>query len=238
MRVAGLYDVHGNEAALDAVLADPRCVAADLVVCGGDLVAGPFPAACLDRLVSLGNRVRFVRGNGDREVVQRSEGHGGRWCAEHLGSERLALVETWPLSLRLPVAGGTTFCHATPRADDEIVTQLTPVDELATALAGAGASTVVAGHTHVQVDRRDAADCRFVNAGSVGRPYEGRPGAFWALVDDDTGIELVRTDYDVAAAAGAIRSSGHPDAAAHADQLLQPPSPGEVSALFEGLRGT
>lgn len=236
MRVAALYDVHGNEAALEAVLADPRCVAADLVVCGGDLVAGPFPVACLDRLAALGNRVRFVRGNGDRDVVRRAELHGGRWCADRLGQDRLARVETWPLTVTLPVAGRTTFCHATPRADDEIVTRLTPADELADALADTDAPTVVAGHTHVQVDRLDGAGRRFVNAGSVGRPYEGRRGAFWALLDG-SGVELVHTDYDVVAAATAIRASGYPDASAHADQLLEPPAPDEVSAFFEGLRG-
>ena len=50
VRVAALYDVHGNLPALEAVLADPRVEGADLVVCGGDLVAGPRPAACLDLL--------------------------------------------------------------------------------------------------------------------------------------------------------------------------------------------
>lgn len=65
MRAAALYDVHGNDAALAAVLDDPRCAVADLIVSGGDVVAGPFPSACLDRLREHGPRVRFVRGNGD-----------------------------------------------------------------------------------------------------------------------------------------------------------------------------
>lgn len=236
MRVAALYDVHGNDAALAAVLADPRCATADVIVSGGDVVAGPFPRASLDRLREHGERVRFVRGNGDREVVERQERHGARWCAEQLGEERLGFVAGWPLSLALPVGGGTCFCHATPGADDEIVTALTPGDQLAEALAAAPQWTVVAGHTHVQVDRRDASGRRFVVAGSVGRPYQGQRGAFWAIVSDD-GVELVRTDYDVEAAAAAIRGSGFPDALEHASQLLEPPAPDAVTAYFEGLRG-
>jgi predicted phosphodiesterase len=236
MRVAALYDVHGNDAALAAVLADPRCAAADVIVSGGDVVVGPFPGACLDRLREHGERVCFVRGNGEREVVERREWHGARWCAEQLGQERLAFVAGWPLSIALSVGGGTCFCHATPRADDEIVTALTPGDQLAEALAAAPQATVVAGHTHVQVDRQDASGRRFVVAGSVGRPYQGQRGAFWAIVSDD-GIELVRTDYDVEAAAAAIRRSGFPDARAHASQLLEPPAPDEVTASFEELRG-
>ncbi len=138
----------------------------------------------------------------------------------------------WPLTVRV---GDTLFCHATPRSDSEIVTRLTPAGQLAGALEGAGSRLVVGGHTHVQVDRRAGDGTRFVNAGSVGRPYEGRRGAFWALLDDE--VELVLTEYDVEAAATAIRSTGYPDAMDHAEQLLDPPDPADVSEYFEGLRG-
>ncbi|MGL6278904.1 MAG: metallophosphoesterase family protein [Gaiella sp.] len=237
MRVAALYDVHGNVAALAAVLADPRCEAADLIVSGGDLVAGPFPEACLDRLRGLGERVVYVRGNGDRAAVERRVAHGAAWCAQRLGDERLAFVATWPLTVSLPVAGGALFCHATPRADDEIVTALTPTGELVEAIGVATEPLVVAGHTHMQLERHDLAGRRFVVAGSVGRPYEGTPGAFWALVDDD-GVELLRTDYDVEAASATIRASGYPDALEHARLLLEPEDPAEVARHFEGLRGS
>jgi predicted phosphodiesterase len=235
MRVAALYDVHGNLPALEAVLADPRLAGADVVVCGGDLVAGPMPAACLDRLGCLGARVRFVRGNGEREVAEHVAARGGAWCAAALGPTRLARVAAWPLTVELDVAGGATFCHATPRSDQEIVTRLTPDDQLEAALADARFDVVVCGHTHVQVDRHLGGGRRLVNAGSVGRPYEGMRGAFWALLGDT--IELLRTDYDVEEAASAILASGYPDAADHAAQLLDPPGADEVSAYFESLRG-
>ncbi len=156
------------------------------------------------------------------------------WCAAELGDERLAAIAEWPLTVELDVAGGATFCHATPRFDDDLVTRLTPDDELAAVLADAPTRLVVAGHTHMQVDRV-AGDHRFVVAGSVGRPYEGRQGAFWALLGDD--VELLRTDYDIESAAAAIRATGFPDAEEHAENLLEPPPPDEVSAYFESLRG-
>ena len=234
MQVAALYDVHGNLPALEAVLADPRLAEADLIVSGGDLVAGPMPSACLDLLGALGPRVAFVRGNADRNVLGHGETHGGAWCAEELGPERLAVVAEWPLTIELDVAGGTTFCHATPRFDDDLVTRLTPDDELAAVLAGTPTHLVVAGHTHMQVDRL-AGGHRFVVAGSVGRPYEGRQGAFWALLGDD--VELLRTDYDVESAAAAIRATDFPDADDHAEILLDPRLPHAVSAYFESLRG-
>ena len=45
MRVAALYDIHGNDAALAAVLAEIEQLAVDLIVIGGDVAGGPFPAA-------------------------------------------------------------------------------------------------------------------------------------------------------------------------------------------------
>jgi predicted phosphodiesterase len=233
MRVAALYDVHGNLPALRAVLADVERSGVDSIVCGGDLVAGPMPAACLDRLLELGDSVRFVRGNGDREVTERQAPHGASWCAAQLGDGRLSLVAAWPLTVSID---GALFCHATPRSDSEIVTRLTPDDQLAAALGSQTVRLVVGGHTHVQVDRRLPSGTRFVNAGSVGRPYEGLRGAFWALLEDEE-VELMRTSYDVEAAAAAIRATEYPDATDHADQLLDPPDPDEVTAYFEGQRG-
>ena len=233
MRVAALYDVHGNLPALEAVLVDPRIAEADLIVSGGDLVAGPMPSACLDLLAGYGSRVRFVRGNADRNVLEHGEMHGGAWCAAELGPERLAVVAEWPLTIELDVAGGATFCHATPRFDDDLVTMLTPDDQLAAVLEIAPTHLVVAGHTHMQVDRV-AGGHRFVVAGSVGRPYEGRQGAFWALLGED--VELLRTDYDIESAAAAVRATDFPDAEEHVESLLAPRLPSEVSAYFEAQR--
>ena len=211
MKVAVLCDVHGNLPALEAVLADERFAQADRVVVGGDLVGGPLPAECLDALLALGDRVDFVRGNADRFVVDGSSEYGAPWVAEQLGPDRLALVAEWPLSVELDVdgLGRVLFCHATPWSDEEILTRITPDEQVAEVLGGVEAGTVVGGHTHVQFDRRVPGAPRFVNAGSVGMPYEGRRGAFWALLGPD--VELLRTEYDVEAAAATIAGDGLPD---------------------------
>jgi len=69
-RVAVLSDIHGVMPALAAVLAEPDLMAADLIVLTGDLAAGPQPAETLDRLVALGDRAVWIRGNADRELVE------------------------------------------------------------------------------------------------------------------------------------------------------------------------
>jgi putative phosphoesterase len=215
MRVAALYDVHGNLPALEAVLADPRCAAADVVVSGGDLVAGPYAAECMDRLESEGARVRFLSGNCDREATLptgHEEWHEaiGGWSAEGLGAERLERIRHWPLTvdLELPALGSVVFCHATPTSDLTILTRITPDEEVARELAGTTANLVVCGHTHVQYDRT-VGGIRVVNAGSVGMPYQGSPDARWAFLGDD-GLELVSTPYDAVAALDTLAEPGFP----------------------------
>jgi putative phosphoesterase len=231
LRIAALYDIHGNLPALEAVLAEIEPV--DLVVVGGDLVAGAFPAECLDRLAELGERVAFLRGNADREVLEGGEGERG-WCLEQLGPERAAAVASWPPTVRVDVGGlgHVLFCHATPDSDEAFLTPITPDEAVAEALAGADADVVVYGHIHVQYERGHAR--RLVNPGSVGWPHEGRRGAYWALLGPD--IEFRRTDYDVEAAAEAVLASGFPKARDMADTIIDPPTPEEATEHFEKLR--
>jgi hypothetical protein len=100
-------------------------------------------------------------------------------------------------------------------------------------LGGVGARTIVGGHTHRQFDRT-VGGRRFLNAGSVGRPYEGRPGAFWALLGD--GVSLRRSDYDVERAVELLTPTGYPDLAdVLRESLTEPADPDQVSALFETL---
>jgi putative phosphoesterase len=223
MRVAALYDIHGNLPALEAVLADPRLVGADLVVSGGDVCAGPMPAECVDALVQLG--ALFVRGNADRDLQG--------WPAAQLDEERLALLRSWPVAVTRDCgAGPVTFCHGTPRSDDEILTSITPEEEVDEACGGA--AVVVCGHTHVQFDRL-AGRTRLVNAGSVGRPYEGRTAAFWLLLEDGE-PELTSTDYDVDLAVDRIRATGYDDSDDMVASLVEPHTAEEATTFFESMR--
>jgi len=180
-----------------------------------------------------------VRGNADREVIERSERFGqlAPWCADLLGAERLATAATWPLTHELEIEGlgHTVVCHSTPASDDPIYTSITPESELLDALADVTADVLVCGHTHMQYDRRLSNGLRIVNPGSVGMPCEGRPGAYWALLGPD--IDFRRTEYDVSSASDAIRALGAPVDEQLLSYLVEPPSPNETTAYFESLRG-
>ena len=215
VRVAAVCDVHGNLPALDAVLAEVEREAVDLVVSGGDLLSPPFAQECLERLQGLGDRVRFLRGNADREAPGFEE-----------------VVSGWPLTVELDVVGlgRVVFCHGSPRSDEEILTRVSPEERVRAALERIDAPVVVGGHTHVQFDRTVAA-WRLVNAGSVGMPYEGRSGAFWALLGPE--VELRRTEYDTQPMVAALEALGDDGALERIGWLREPPDPEEVSAYFE-----
>jgi putative phosphoesterase len=242
MRVAALYDVHGNLPALEAVLAEVEALEVDAVVVGGDIAIGPMPREALERLLTLGERALFVRGNGDREIAADPPGAGSglwvertRWSANQLGRGQLAWLAALPDTRPVEVdgLGPVCFCHGSPRSDEEILTRISPEERVAAAVAGVAERVVVCGHTHVQFDR-EVAGKRLVNAGSVGMPYEARPGAYWALLGPD--VELRRTDYDLEAAAAAIRATGFPEAEAlAAENVLQVPTAEEATEQFERL---
>jgi putative phosphoesterase len=247
--VAALYDVHGNLPALEAVLADDAFARADAVVVGGDVAAGPLPAEVLARLAALEPPVRWVRGNADREVVA----HFDRGDTDHTiyGPEAPAQRADAFTAARITRAhrdlmarfedvvrfDGALYCHGSPRSDEEIVTALTPTARLEPMLAGVREPLVVCGHTHHQFALRAGAQ-RVVNAGSVGMPYEGEPGAFWLLVADGE-PELRRTDYDVDAALPVLRGSGFPDVDdLIRESLLEPVQADFVARHFEERAGS
>ena len=242
MRVAAIYDIHGNLPALEAVLEDIRRADVDRVVVGGDVFPGPLPRETLACLLDVEIPIQFIQGNGDRAVLERMAGsdldavpeqarEAIRWVARQLGPEDERLVASWPRTLRveIPGLGEALFCHATPRNDTEMFTRLTPEDRLLPVFAGLDVPLVVCGHTHMQFDRR-VGRVRVVNAGSVGMPF-GEPGAYWLLLGPD--VQLRHTPYDLAAAAARIRATSYPQAEEFAARdVLQPRSESDVLAAF------
>jgi putative phosphoesterase len=217
VRVAVLCDVHGNLPALEAVLAEVAREEVDAVVSGGDVLSPPFARECVERLRAVG--ATFVRGNADRLEPGWED-----------------VVAGWLLTAELDVdgLGRVVVCHGSPRSDEEVLTRVSPDERVRAALAGVEADVVVGGHTHVQYDRV-VDGVRLVNAGSVGMPYEGRPGAFWALLGPD--VELRRTEYDHGPLAEALEALGDDRSLERMAWLHDPPDPVEVSAYFESRVG-
>jgi putative phosphoesterase len=200
--VAALYDIHGNAAALEAVLAEVD--EADAIVLGGDIVGGPGSGELLERLRALGNRVHWIRGNLERQLTDRPPQTRGGAPPEvfdeitaAVSDEQLRFLYDLPERQALEVEGlgEVLFVHATPQNDMDIVTAISTDERFAANFGGSGHGVVVCGHTHQQFDRT-VDGVRVVNAGSVGMPYEDEPGAYWALLGP--GVALRRTSYPAA----------------------------------------
>ena len=252
MRVAALYDIHGNLPALEAVLQDVREANVDQIVVGGDIVPGPMPRETLRLLLDLAMPVHFIHGNGELAMLAQMAAAdeslvtywgttsggplpekyraGYRWTVQQLYPEYEPVLATWPKTLRLEIDGlGTVlFCHSTPRSETELFTRLTPEDKLLPLFEGLNVSVVVCDHTHMQFDRM-IGRTRVVNAGSVGEPY-GKPGAYWLLLGPE--VQLRNTLYDFTKAAELLRSTRYPQAQESAQGILQPPSESEMLELF------
>jgi predicted phosphodiesterase len=253
MRVAALYDIHGNLPALEAVLKDVRQADIDQIVVGGDVIPGPMPRETLGRLLNLGLPTHFIYGNGELAILAQMEGAQSgsvnywgtvtgarppesvieiyRWTAAQLQPEFEPVLARWPKTLQLEIdgMGQVLFCHSTPRSETEGFTRLTSEDRLLPIFEAVDASVVVCGHTHMQFDRM-IGKTRVVNAGSVGMPF-GAPGAYWLLLGPE--VQLRHTPYDLEKAAERIRATSYPQAEDFAARnVLQPPSEKEMLQAF------
>jgi predicted phosphodiesterase len=240
MHIAVLADIHGNLPALRAVLTEIDRDPVGAIVVAGDVVGGPLVRETLDLLAARRERLWWVAGNCEREAVAACDGapvsddpagRAASWSARALDDRWRDELARWPISLEL---GGVRFCHGSPRRDDEILTRKTPDDALLDALATSTEPLVVGGHTHQQMIRPLGDSGRtYANAGSVGMPYEGRPGAFWMLVDDGEPV-LRETAYDLESAVAELRASGFPNLDDQlSESLLEPADPDWVAAFFE-----
>jgi putative phosphoesterase len=242
MNIAVIADIHGNLPALRATLAEIDAEDVDAVVVCGDTAAGPLVTQSLEMLATRPESVYWVRGNGERETVACFDGveledatsGWAPWTARELDRVWRDRMASWPIALELD---DVCFCHASPGADDEILTRATPPEVLAAAIGGTSAGLVIGGHTHQQFIRA-LPDGRAVgNAGSVGLPYEGRSGAFWMMVSNRR-PELRETHCDVPAAADELRASGFPDLdEAIRESLIEPVDPAWATAFFEHQAG-
>ena len=183
--------------------------------------------------------MRFVRGNADRLVLEGTDEHGEDWDAERerMGEARLAAVASWPLTQELEIEGSGGRSSAT-RSRPRTSRSSRGSRRTRTwrrCWASVDADLVVVGHTHMQFDRRLPSGLRIVNGGSVGMPYEGRRGAFWAILGPE--VEMRHTEYDVEAAVASMRANGAPRPEAQLRLLLEPPDPDETTRFFESQRG-
>lgn len=232
MRWAIISDIHGNIAALNAVLADIDARGVDEIINLGDSLSGPLDArATMDCLATLD--LPTVSGNHDRLLIDRPREEMGNWEAwviDDLTEADLAWVRALPFSLTL---GDIYVCHASPEADmDNWLDTRGPENrmiardlaEVAARAEGIDAEILLCGHTHAPRSVRLPDGRRIVNPGSVGCPAyldtrsdppfvqeTGSPDARYAIIDNTSGVwrvDLLAVPYDATAMVALARARG------------------------------
>lgn len=224
MRIAVFADIHGNLAALEAVLAEVEKLAPDHVIVLGDVVDGaPDSIACWRRVSDL--EVPLLRGNHERYVYDfGTERASPEWSAPHFAPVRWAVdqcdtsvrqaMQALPLTLRLPEAPELLFAHASSRSDNDSVFMHTPESVLAPMFPGVEASWIIRGHNHLP-GLRSWGPRQILNLGAVGLPLDGHLAAQFAVLERrnlNWRARHVAVPYDVEATLRRFRESGYLEA--------------------------
>ncbi|GAB4423654.1 MAG: metallophosphoesterase family protein [Chloroflexi bacterium OHK40] len=228
MKIAVLADIHGNLAALHALIEDLDTWAPDMVIVAGDTVnRGPLSRACLDLVLRMRAERGWhvIRGNHEGYVLTYEREHrrsdfptsGPRfelsriiaWTHRQL-ADQIDPIAALPEQLVLDIDGeALVVYHASVRHNRDGIVAHSPNDELR-AQIDPGAAVFCVGHTHMPFVRR-LDGTLVVNAGSVGLPFDGdtRP-AYVRLTRGRSGwsARIVRVPYDVGVTARAFVESG------------------------------
>jgi putative phosphoesterase len=238
MRFAAIADVHGNDLALEAVVADIRAQGIDDIVDLGDMASGPLDArTTMDALMALD--AVHVLGNHDRYLIDRPPEKMGSWdrpAHAQLEARHLDWLRTIPATR---VFRDQVFlCHATPNSDQvywlETVSpngnvRMSTREAIEQAAEGIAQSLILCGHTHIARAVRLRDGRLIVNPGSVGSPgyrdihpfphviEAGTPDARYAILESNGGawrVTFRHVPYDHEAMAALARRNGQPELAA------------------------
>jgi predicted phosphodiesterase len=240
VKLGVIADIHGNDVALRAVLADAARSDVDRWWALGDLVLfGPRPAEVLELLQGLPG-IGMLRGNTDRYVLTGEQPAPHATAADAAGSidlvERFAAMAAgiaWtrgvldqaglltsitglPAQLRCQLPSGATVLgvHASPQADDGTGIEPGIADgRLRPLFAGCGADVIIGGHTHFVTDRL-VDGVRALNPGSAGMPRTCGAAGWLLLEDHGDGLAVTHRSvpFDVDAVISDLRGRRHPNA--------------------------
>jgi len=215
--IAVLADIHANLHALQAVIENAEKRGINFFLNAGDAIGfGPFPNEVLELLHSK-NMISVI-GNFDLEAFQPAKQGTSKgkialgFAKNHVAESCRNYLLSLPRELKLEIAGKKVLMtHGSPESIDEHLYSNTPVERLHELVEAAKADIIITGHSHVQYVR-ELDGVTFLNPGSVGRPDDGNPHAAYAIIKFNPFlVDLLRVNYDVAAAADALRKKGLPE---------------------------
>jgi putative phosphoesterase len=230
-RAAVVTDIHGNLAALQAVLGRIEELRIERVYCGGDLVGyGPHPNEVCALIEE--RAIPTIYGNYDyaigrdledcgcayRDPYDRALGEKSiAWTLEHTNARAKEFMRGLPFDLTFDLGGRRVrLVHGSPRKVTEYLFEDKPARTFERIAALADCGVLVFGHTH-RPWIHEYGGVLFVNCGSVGKPKDGDPRAGFAVLDEN-GASIERVAYDAEAVAREVAEAGLP--AEYAEKLL------------------
>lgn len=164
-RIAVISCVHGNIAALEAVLSDIKQQKVDRIVCLGDLVGyGPYPNEVI-KLIEKEN-IQTVMGCWD-EGIAKDTGDCGchfaseedekwgeiafSWTRRKINKSSIGFLKELPFGLRIEdtASGNLLFVHGSPRSTSEYLMESTHDLVLLERAASGKCDILICGHTHI-----------------------------------------------------------------------------------------
>jgi putative phosphoesterase len=222
-------DIHGNLAALQAVLKDMDEREAENRYCLGDLVGyGTFPNEVTHTIRESG--IPTIMGNYDQGIGESSDECGcayrdevskalGKrsiaWTNQHTTPENKAFLRS--LVKDIPLQMGelkVLLVHGSPRKINEYLYEDRPESSLERLMDQAGVDVLVCGHTHIPYHRVLSSGRHVINTGSVGKPKDNDPRACYVILEvegRELDVRFVRVEYDIEQTANAIEASEMPD---------------------------
>ena len=210
MRLGLLGDIHGNAAALSAVLEQARISGVDALCLTGDFVGYYHEPK---QVLEMTSPWKFwaVRGNHEdmlfeaktdsqkAAIFRKKYGSGIDRAIGELDDSQLSFLEQLPETLEIGFDQvSVLLAHGAPWSTDAYLYPDAD-DALWNRVAECAADYIILGHTHYQMTRRVDGKL-IINPGSVGQPRDRVPGAAWTILDTDSGnIEHRRESYDIAA---------------------------------------
>ncbi len=236
MKVAIVSDIHGNRQAFDSVLEEILQSECEEMWCLGDLVGyGADPDVCVEMaqehsaICLAGNHDLGVTGALPLELFSRGAELAARWTRDVIKPDTRAFLESLKSELLDEAVG---LYHASPR--DPVWEYVLSALQAELCMDTQRHRVCLIGHSHVALSfarfagepasgqtRRDGEEIDLtegewmINPGSVGQPRDSDPRAAWLELDLNQWQAVYhRTEYDIDAAAAAIRAARLPDSLA------------------------
>ena len=218
MKILLISDIHGNFPALEAVSRHVQPLACEQILnCGDTTVYAPFPNETINWLRQ--HKALSIRGNTDDRVIKLLKGKTFKKPAKPekriMYTSTAAMLSAQNIEFLLELKKKKILhldqifiglFHGSPADHEELLFAETKEKRFRELAQDSSCQVVITGHSHSPY-HKIIGGVHFINPGSVGRMFDGRPEASYAileLVQDTITVTHYRCSYDVEAVVRAL----------------------------------